>query len=173
MVVRDNLFVPNKMNYAKGNRPQVECILCAILDGNPDVKTLLVHRSSHFAVTMNLYPYNAGHLMIFPTRHIKDPREFNVEEVLELNELQNISLDILEELYTPYGFNVGCNLGKASGQSIPHIHIHIVPRYPTEVGFIDIIGGAKIIVEDPHVSQQKIKKAFEEYFAKHQKTDSP
>ena len=157
---RKNLFVPNKREYVRGKRPKVDCILCSILNGDPQVVELLVHRTNLFGVTVNLYPYNAGHIMIFPIRHIIDPREYNDDEVLELHELQNMCLDILQETYDPMGFNIGYNLGRTSGQSIPHVHLHIVPRYPNEVGFMDIIGGAKIVVEDPIDSQKKLTKAF-------------
>jgi ATP adenylyltransferase len=162
MKITNHLFVPNKMGYVKGQKPRVDCILCAILRGEPGVMDLLVHQTPRFAISLNLYPYNSGHLMIFPTRHIHDPRDLNKEEILELHELQNMALDILQELYEPHGFNLGFNIGKSSGQSINHLHLHIVPRYPSEIGFIDIIGGAKIIVEDPVISQQKISKAFKE-----------
>ncbi len=162
MKLDHHLFVPNKMGYVKGQKPKVDCILCAILRDDSNVIGLLVHRTPRFAVTLNLYPYNSGHLMIFPTRHVHDPRDLNKEEILELFELQNMALDILQELYEPHGFNLGYNIGKSSGQSINHLHLHIVPRYPSEIGFIDIIGGAKIIVEDPVVSQVKISKAFKE-----------
>ena len=160
MMDRKNLFVPNKRDYVRGKRPKVDCILCSILNGDPQVVELLVHRTDLFGITVNLYPYNAGHIMIFPIRHIIDPREYNNREVLELNELQNISLNILQVTYDPMGFNIGYNLGRTSGQSIPHVHLHIVPRYPNEVGFMDIIGGAKIVVEDPVDSQRKLTKAF-------------
>ena len=166
MMKRKNLFVPNKREYVRGNRPNVDCILCSILNGDPEVVDLMVHRTDLFGVTLNLYPYNAGHVMIFPIRHIIDPREYNAREVFELHELEKLSLDILQSLYTPMGFNVGYNLGRTSGQSIPHVHLHIVPRYPNEVGFMDIIGGAKIVVEDPVDSCGKIQKAFQEALKK-------
>ncbi len=162
MMKRRNLFVPNKRDYVRGKRPQVDCILCSILKGEPEVVELLVHLTDLFGVTVNLYPYNAGHLMIFPIRHIIDPREYNAQEILELHELQKLTLDILQTVYEPMGFNIGYNIGRTSGQSIPHVHLHVVPRYPNEVGFMDIIGGTKIVVEDPVDSKNKLKKAFTE-----------
>ena len=159
---RNNLFVPGKMKYARGKkRPDVECILCAIVEGSDKVARLEVHRSELFVVTLNLYPYTPGHLMVFPKRHITDPRELSCEEVLELHRMQNLCLDVLESVYTPHGFNLGYNLGDAGGASIAHLHFHIVPRYRRETGFIDIIAGTKIIVEDPNVSLAHIRAAFE------------
>lgn len=159
--MRDNLFVPGKMSYARGEKcPDVECILCAIVDGSDKVVRLDVYRSELFIVALNLYPYAPGHLMVFPQQHVTDVRMLDDEEVMELHRLQNLCLDILEELYTPSGFNLGYNLGKAGGASIEHLHLHIVPRYVRETGFIDIIGGAKIIVEDPNITLSRVQEAF-------------
>ena len=159
--MRNNLFVPGKMEYIRGKkRPDVECILCAIADGSDKIVRLEVHRTRLFIVALNLYPYTPGHLMVFPRRHITDPRKLNDEEVLELHKLQNLCLDVLENVYSPHDFNMGYNIGPAGGASIDHLHLHIVPRYHRETGFIDIIGGAKIIVEDPNVSLSRVREAF-------------
>lgn len=156
-----NLFVPGKMDYARGhNRPDVECILCAIVEGSDKVTKLEVYRNELFVIALNLYPYSPGHLMIFPKRHITDPREMLFEEVIELHKLQSLCLNVLEDVYSPHGFNIGYNIGEAGGASIAHIHVHVVPRYRKELGFIDIISGTKIIVEDPNVSLSRVKEAF-------------
>ncbi len=84
----------------------------------------------------------------------------NDEEALELHKLQNLCLDVLESVYAPHGFNLGYNIGEAGGASIEHLHLHIVPRYRRETGFIDIIGETKIIVEDPKVSLSRVREAF-------------
>jgi len=161
--MKSNLFVPNKMEYVRGiKRPNVECILCAIVEENDEVTRLDVYRSRLFVVALNLYPYAPGHLMVFPKRHITDPRMLNDEEVVELHRVQNLSMSILEDVYTPNGFNLGYNVGSAGGASIEHLHLHIVPRYVRETGFIDIIAGAKIIVEDPNVSLVRMREAFAE-----------
>ena len=161
--MRDNLFVPNKLAYVKGKaRPDVECILCAVIEGNEQVDRLEVHQSTLFTVSLNLYPYSPGHLLVFPNRHIVDVREFTGAEVVELHRLQCLCLDVLNAVYQTQGFNVGYNIGPPSGASIEHLHLHIVPRYPRELGFMDVIGGARIIVEDPNVTQEKLRRAFEQ-----------
>jgi ATP adenylyltransferase len=98
--------------------------------------------------------------MIFPKRHVVDVRELKEGEVLEIHRLAKMSLDILDELYKPSGYNLGYNIGSFSGASIEHIHLHIVPRYRNELGFIDIIGGSKIIVEEPSLTKEKLWEAF-------------
>lgn len=161
--MQNNLFIPNKLEYVRGDkRPDVECILCAIVEGNDKVVRLEVYRSELFVIALNLYPYAPGHLMIFPKRHITDPRMLSHDEVVELHKMQNLSIDVLEKVYSPQGFNVGYNIGEAGGASISHLHLHVVPRYKREIGFIDIIGGVKIIVEDPNVSLSRLKEGFSE-----------
>jgi ATP adenylyltransferase len=150
--MRKNLFIPGKMKYAKGERrANVECILCAIVED----------RSELFVVTLNLYPYSPGHLMVFPKRHITDPRMLNGQEIPELHEVQSLCMDVLEKVYEPHGLNLGYNIGEASGASIGHLHLHIVPRYRHETGFIDILAGTKIIVEDPNISLAKVREGFQ------------
>ncbi len=159
--MRKNLFIPNKMSYARGtNRPDIDCILCGIVQDDENVVNLNVYASSLFIVSLNLYPYSPGHLMLFPKRHIVDIREYTDEEVTELAALEKLCLDVLDELYTPHGYNVGYNIGPAAGASIQHLHLHIVPRYRRELGFIDIIGGAKIIVEEPNETRKRMRESF-------------
>ncbi len=161
--MRHNLFVPNKMSYARGkNRPDVPCILCAIVKKNEKVQRLEVHRTESFTISLNLYPYSPGHLLIFPNRHTLDVRELRQDEVQELHELQCLCFEALTCVYRPRGYNVGYNMGETSGASIPHLHLHIVPRYPRELGFIDVIGGARVIIEDPNVTQEKLAEIFTE-----------
>lgn len=162
-----NLFSPNKLKYVTGRkRPAVECILCAVIGRDKKVSSLEVFRSERFVVSLNLYPFNTGHLLIFPIRHIEDVRKFTDEEVLEAHTLVRVSMDVLEKLYGPRGFNVGYNVGSVSGASIAHVHMHVVPRYERELGFADIIGGAKLIVENPTVTLKKVMRAFEKGFGK-------
>ena len=159
--MRKNLFVPNKMAYVRGkNRPSVECILCAIAQHDERVESLEVYQSPSFVVSLNLYPYSPGHLLLFPKRHIVDIRELTDEEAMELHAIQKLCIDVLDEVYSPHGYNLGYNIGRAAGASIQHLHLHIVPRYNRELGFIDIIGGAKIIVEEPNETCKRLRKAF-------------
>ena len=100
--MRHNLFVPNKLPYAKGkNRPDVPCILCAIVEKNDKVQRLEVHRTERFTISLNLYPYSPGHLLVFPNRHVVDVRELHQEEVQDLHELQCLCFEALTQPINP------------------------------------------------------------------------
>lgn len=155
-----NLFSTRKLSYIKKLKDINECILCEILKGSKNVTRLLVAETELAAICVNKFPYNSAHLMIFPKRHIVDYREMSDAEKKEIDILLTKSLDIIDELYSPCGYNIGYNLGDFSGASIKHIHLHLVPRYKNELGFIDIIGGAKIIVEDPTITMKRLREKF-------------
>ncbi|MFH1896675.1 MAG: HIT domain-containing protein [Candidatus Desantisbacteria bacterium] len=158
-----HLFVPSKLeNYLLGEKPKVDCILCAIRDRDEKVVQLDVYRSCDIIVSLNLYPYNPGHVMIFPNRHIKDIRELNEEEISQMQVLTIKTLDILDKLYSPSGYNIGYNMGTIAGASIEHLHLHIVPRYKNELGFVDILSNSKIIVEDPRKTLERLREAYAE-----------
>ena len=158
--MRKHLFIPSKMDYVRGKRPKVECILCAIIAHDSRVVDTCVYSNSMVTVALNLYPYNPGHLMVFPNRHIEDLAELSSDEVMEMHRLAILSMKIIRELYHSQGFNIGYNLGEVAGASIKHLHLHIVPRFRNELGFVDIIAGSKIFVEDPAQAMIKLKKAF-------------
>lgn len=164
MEERANLFTPDKEGYIRSRRlsPDATCILCEVVRRSPGVVNLDVARVAGFVISLNLYPYNPGHIMVFPERHVEDPRELSLEELTNLARLQNLSLDVLARLYNPAGFNCGYNLGRAAGASLPHLHLHVVPRYPHELGVVDILSGAKILIEDPHVTRARLQPAFAE-----------
>ena len=155
-----NIFSINKMAYCRGERPKVDCILCEIINHSGKVEELEVYRNDLFMVCVNLFPYHSGHLLIAPLRHIVDVRDMTEAEQTAVQTLLNRTLDILDSLYAPHGYNIGYNIGHASGASIPHIHMHIVPRYENELGFVDIISGSKLIVEDPVITQKRLRGAF-------------
>lgn len=152
------VFQFNKTSYIRGRKPDVECILCETMKGDSKVPSLNICQTDNFVVAVNLYPYNSGHLMIFPINHYTDIREMSKDELTELMMLTQFFVNVLEREYQAKGFNIGFNLGKNSGASIEHIHQHIIPRFPNELGVIDLIGGAKVIIEDPRQTRDKLRK---------------
>ncbi|PKL76675.1 MAG: HIT family hydrolase [Candidatus Melainabacteria bacterium HGW-Melainabacteria-1] len=160
MIERQHLIAHNKLDYVRGHRPAVSCILCAVRDAEAEVESLEVFRDELFLVSINLYPYNPGHLMLVPLRHVEWPDELSDEEALALHRLQKRSLAVIRSLYPAAGFNVGYNLGLAGGGSIAHLHLHIVPRFHNEQGFMATIAHTHIIVESPQEMVAKFRQAF-------------
>ena len=159
-IKRDYLFNTEKINYVKKERSGSKCILCAIRDRDPEVTCLEVIRTDTFIISVNLYPFNPGHLMIFPLRHITDIAELSDAEAIDMHHLIIKSTEVIKEEFSPHGFNIGFNIGKESGASIEHLHVHIVPRYPNEVGFIDVLNGSRIVVQDPRNVMNILKNKF-------------
>ena len=148
-----------KMEYVRGERPS-GCILCLIRDHSPEVVDLSVWTDEHFTVTVNLYPYNPGHLMIFPNRHIEDIRDLSPREEERLTWLTRQTLDLLDEVYRPSAYNVGYNMGASAGASIDHVHLHVIPRYPHEIGIADLVAGKRVLIENPQNTQHRMSEAF-------------
>lgn len=149
----------DKIAYLRGKRPE-GCILCLVAADSEEVERLVAAETESFMVALNLYPYNPGHVLIFPKRHVLDLRELGEAESLELDRLTRRTLDVLEGLYEPSGFNIGYNMGYAAGASIDHLHLHVIPRYPREIGISELIAGKRVLVEDPRQSLEEIREAF-------------
>jgi ATP adenylyltransferase len=148
-----------KGDYVQGKRPD-GCILCKLVQKNADITDLMVFSSPNFGITVNLYPFNPGHLLIFSLRHIEDLRKFTQEEQSELWMLRNYLLNMLDSVYHPHAYNVGVNMGLAAGASILHLHEHIIPRYPNEIGIPELMGGKRVLVEDPRKTCSRLKKYY-------------
>jgi ATP adenylyltransferase len=144
----------------------VDCILCAVRDNDERVVTLKVYDDEYIFISLNLYPYNPGHLMIIPNRHVTSFLELTREEIIHINRtIQGIQL-LLDNLYSPKGYNIGINQGIIAGASIEHLHIHIVPRYGAELGYIDIVGKTRIVVEGLDSVKQKLTENIHKFLNK-------
>ena len=157
------LIAMNKIAYVTGKKPEIPCILCGVVQADQKVVNLEIYRSKFCIVSANLYPFNPGHLMIFPIAHKIDIRQLTPDEQRDIFEMECICLDLLESEYKPRGFNIGYNIGHAGGASIDHLHLHITPRYGNEVGFLDILSGTRVLVEDPVETKNKLQKNFPKF----------
>ncbi len=146
----------DKMTYIKGRKPQ-GCILCMLVERSPEIVDLTIVREELFAASVNLYPYNPGHLLVFPLRHVEDIRELTAKEESRLCALQRYLLTLLDHAYSPHGYNMGYNMGYPAGASIEHLHLHIIPRYPRETGIADLIAGKRVLVEDPRETAGRLR----------------
>ena len=147
VLFKRHLQAAGKLEYAKGKRPDVKCIFCAIRENNPNVVSLKLYKNETYFICLNLYPYNPGHLMIIPNKHAERFEDLNKQERSEMFEATMKVQEMLRNELEPTGFNVGYNQGQYSGASIKHVHIHVVPRYKSELGFIDIVSQTKVIIQ--------------------------
>jgi ATP adenylyltransferase len=144
------LWAPHRMTYLDGeNRPlpgnDVECPFCKILKLS-DEEALIVFRGIDAYVVMNLYPYNAGHLLVCTNRHVADLTELTKAELNEISELTAHAMKVVRKVSNAMGFNIGINQGAVSGAGIAgHIHQHLVPRWSGDANFMPIIGKTKVI----------------------------
>ena len=158
MVFKDWLQALGKLEYVQGkNRPDIECILCGVRDNDERVVSLKVYQDEILFVSLNLYPYNPGHLMVVPNRHVLRFIDLSQDEIKHLTRtIQGLQL-LLDELYNPTGYNVGMNEGRIAGGSIEHLHFHVVPRYGAELGFIDIVGKTRVLPEGLKAVKNKVE----------------
>ncbi len=151
----DRLWTPHRMAYVTGDRPSEAegsgCPFCAA-PGKDDAAGLIVHRGRHCYVVMNLFPYNAGHLLICPYRHVPRYLDLSDEETAEFTALTKDSIVALTAASAPMGFNIGMNQGAVAGAGVAaHLHQHVVPRWGGDMNFLPIIGQTKalpVLLED-------------------------
>jgi ATP adenylyltransferase len=126
-----------------------------------DDRHLIVWRGTTCFVIMNRYPYNSGHLMVVPYRQAADLRDLTLAELAEIMQTVQRAIGALEEVMGPQGFNVGANLGRASGAGVDnHIHFHIVPRWNGDTNFLPVLSDTKVISEDMQKTFRQLRKAF-------------
>lgn len=162
-----NLWSPWRSNYIESFKEEQsggECIFCAAIEKDiSNMDNLVVHKSKNTLVMMNLYPYNNGHLMIVPKRHLGSLEQVTAEESHELMDEILLAEKVLQKIYTPHGFNIGANLGRAGGAGIEdHIHFHIVPRWNGDTNFMPAIGEVKVISQDLAETKKRLLAGYEE-----------
>lgn len=140
---------------------QVECVLCEALRNEASDDSLVVHVAPLNFVMMNLYPYNSGHLMVAPRRHVATLQGATMEELDEMMALARRLEAVMAEAYRPDGVNLGMNLGKPAGAGVAdHLHLHFVPRWSGDTNFMTVSGGTRVIPEDPREACRRLRGYF-------------
>lgn len=139
----DKLWAPWRSRFVKKKKKKV-CIFCL---KNMHAKNSFVVKKSKFSFALlNIYPYNNGHIMVSPYRHVKDLKGLNDAELLDMMKLVRELQIILERKLKPHGFNIGINTGAAAGAGYKgHVHIHIVPRWVGDTNFMPAVGNTKVL----------------------------
>jgi ATP adenylyltransferase len=142
----DRLWTPHRMAYVAPQEPVQEgCPFCAMED-LPVEESLVVARQEHCFAVLNLHPYNPGHLMVLPLRHVAELEELTTAEATELTTMTQQAIRVLKQVSGPHAFNVGLNLGGVAGGSLAdHLHQHVVPRWSGDANFITVIGATKTL----------------------------
>ncbi len=145
----DTLFTPWRYKYISSEKTSSGCFLCEAAGDPEDADRLVVALRRHHVVLLNRHPYTNGHLMIAPREHLASPEQASREGQAELWPVVLECKRVLEEVYSPDGFNIGLNLGQAGGAGLPeHFHLHIVPRWGGDTNFMSVVGGVRLIPED-------------------------
>lgn len=157
------LWAPWRMQYVGGEQ-RPGCLFCRVIE-NPDDPDadLVLWRPPGAIVMLNKFPYNPGHAMVAPHRHVATFEDLDDEASLDLMRAQRRTLQVLRAVMNPDGFNVGANLGKAGGAGIPdHAHVHVVPRWDGDTSFMVVLDDVKVVNEALAQTAEKLKSSFAE-----------
>jgi ATP adenylyltransferase len=151
----ENLWAPWRIEYILGKR-EPYCIFCPEGGGHSDEERLILHRGQRVMVMMNKYPYNNGHLLVAPWRHVSSLQNLQDQEMLELMRWVTRCTAVLTTVMRPDGFNIGLNLGAEAGAGIEgHLHFHVVPRWRGDTNFMTVLAEVRSIPE--HLQQTYVK----------------
>ena len=144
------------MEYISQEVNREDCFICNAAGSEEDEVNLVIGRTEHCIVLLNKYPYNTGHLIVSPRRHVGDITELNRAERDEVMDLTVRSVQEIRSEMQPHGFNLGANLGDVAGAGLPgHFHMHVVPRWTGDTNFMPVVGDAKVL---PELLEETFKK---------------
>ena len=159
----ERLYSPWRSQYIEGLEKSEGCFLCKAYQENNDEKNLLLYRGERAFVILNLFPYNAGHLMVCPNEHIGDFTVLDDKTLYEISLLTKDMVKLLKKVLKPDGFNIGYNLGRAAGAGLEnHIHNHIVPRWVGDTNFMPVLGEVRVISQDLKEKYYKLKEGLKD-----------
>ena len=159
----DHLWSPWRLQYVTGSSAPPGCIFCAADAGADTTQaSLVVYRGDACYVILNLFPYNNGHLMVVPGRHIATLGEATPDELHEMMVLTQRAEGVLRQAYQPHGINVGINSGRAAGAGVAdHLHIHLVPRWNGDTNFMTTVGESRVLPEGLDATAERLRPLFE------------
>ena len=162
----EHLWSPWRLAYVTGHSAASSgggCVFCLAAEPGTDAgrEALVVNRGRAAFVILNLYPYNGGHLMVAPKRHVPSLAAATPEELDELMRLTRDAEIALTEVYQPQGINVGINLGRSAGAGVvDHVHIHLVPRWTGDTSFMSVFGETRVLPEELATTAERLRPVF-------------
>jgi len=163
-LAHENIWAPWRINYIQGLAEPSECFICDYLKfPDKDDENLVLWRTENSVVVLNQFPYNNGHLLIAPIRHIPALDDCNDDELLEMTKLVRETQKALSLAVKPHGFNIGMNFGRCAGAGLPeHMHIHVVPRWDGDTNFMSVCSDTKVISQSLTELHELLKKVSKE-----------
>ena len=157
----EHLWSPWRLAYITGGAASEGCVFCGALSDR-EAEPLIVHRGAHCFVILNLFPYNNGHLMVVPNRHVASLGSAKPEELSELIAFTRAAEIALTEAYAPHGINMGINIGKPAGAGIlDHVHMHVVPRWNGDTNFMTVVGKTRVLPEELPATADRLRPIFQ------------
>ena len=149
----DKLWAPWRVKYVtRLDKKTKGCIFCKMLREKKDKKNYIFVRTKYAFTVLNIYPYNNGHVLVVPNRHVGDLAKLTREEKIDLMELLVTTQQLIDKALRPKGYNVGINIGRIAGAGYPgHLHIHVVPRWGGDVNFMPVVANTKVISQSLEV----------------------
>jgi ATP adenylyltransferase len=158
--VTKQLWAPWRLEYIQSADEQAGCVFC-LADEGDDEERLVVYRGEHALVLLNKFPYSSGHLMIAPRRHVGELGALEDDEALEIHRLAAHGIEALRRVYSPEGFNLGWNLGRAAGAGVvDHVHLHVVPRWVGDTNFMPVLADVKVLPEHLQETRRRLAEAW-------------
>lgn len=155
------LWCPWRLDYILGPKPE-SCVFCLPEHRDEDEERLVLYRGKQNFVIMNKYPYNNGHLMVTPYRHVMSLCSLTHEECSEIMQLLQGCTEILQQRFSPQGINIGLNTGEAAGAGIrEHLHFHVVPRWNGDSSFMAVMDEVRVIPEHLRSTYAALKTSFD------------
>lgn len=169
----DHLYTPWRMAYIRGEKKPVQgCVFCNLAASEDDHHQIISY-SKHVFVTLNIFPYNNGHLMVVPYEHLQTQEAMTEEMLTDVMLTVNRCLAVLRKAYNPPAFNLGVNLGQAAGAGIAeHYHFHIVPRWPSDANFMTVIGNTRVIPDSLENIYHDLKTAWQELYPNEEEAEN-
>ncbi|MES0278290.1 MAG: HIT domain-containing protein [Dehalococcoidales bacterium] len=157
----ERLWAPWRIRYIEKAKEEKSCFLCDLPAENKDAANYILYRGRLNYVILNSYPYNAGHLMVAPYRHVAGLDEMTAAERSDHIEVISRAIKVLKEVFEPEGFNTGINMGRIAGAGVDkHIHSHVVPRWQGDSNFMPLLADTKVINEALEETYQKLSGKF-------------
>jgi ATP adenylyltransferase len=157
----ERLWSPWRHAYVTRSAEDTGCVFCDALHHTAS-RTLVLVEGQTCYVILNLYPYNSGHLMVVPHRHVGTLAALTPAEIVELAEWVRRSEMALNEAYEPQGINVGMNLGRPAGAGVlDHLHVHLVPRWTGDTNFMSVVGNVRVLPEELPQTAERLRPIFE------------